>query len=281
MKNPSELAKRYFESGCRSDIPIIDTHTHLGPFYSLHLPNPDFESMLRSMDRHNVELIICAPHSSLFVPGYGNRDVEDLMRAYPDRIRGWFCFNPNYPHSLSEIERSFQEYPGYMGFKILPDYHKTRLDSKAYEVVFSYANEHGLPVLSHTWGQAMYDGNVYSTIDMISTVVKRYRSMKFIMGHSVQGQCDEAIALATENDNAFLELTDTYRINGLLEKMCSKAGSHKVLFGTDLPWYSPAYCLGCILFADINDEAKANILRNNILRIIESHRSFSPQGEEK
>ena len=117
----------------------------------------------------------------------------------------------------------------------------------------------------------MYDGNVYSTIDMIRSVVEKYPAMKFIMGHSVQGQCDEAIALAAENDNAFLELTDTYRINGLLEKMCAKAGSHKVLFGTDLPWYSPAYCLGCILFADITDEEKANIIRNNILRILESH----------
>ena len=247
---------------------IIDTHTHLGKFYSLHLPNPSIEEMLKSMDRHNVECIYCAPHSALFVSGFGNQEIELNMRKYPDRIKGWFCYNPNFPITLDEVKKGFREYEGYIGFKILPDYHKTRLDSKEYEMIFRYADEHGLPVLSHTWGQAMYDGNVYSSIDMIRTVAERYQGMQFIMGHSVQGQCDEAIELASENPNAYLELTDTYRINGLIEKMCAKAGSEKVLFGTDLPWYSPAYCLGCILNARISDKEKTDIIRNNALRII-------------
>ena len=268
MKNPSALARAYYGNGCISPIPIIDTHTHLGRFYSLHLPNPDYRDMLRSMDRHNVEFIICAPHSALFISGYGNRDIEYLMREYPTRFRGWFCYNPNFPYSLEDVERGFRDHPGYVGFKILPDYHKTKLDSEAYASILAYADAHSLPVLSHTWGQAMYDGNVYSSIDMIRTVVQRYPNMRFIMGHSVQGQCDEAIDLAAENPNAYLELTDTYRLNGMIEKMCARAGSDKILFGTDLPWYNPAYCLGCILNARITDDQKADIIRNNILRMI-------------
>ena len=90
----------------------------------------------------------------------------------------------------------------------------------------------------------------------------------FLMGHSVQGRVDDAIEIAKKYDNAYLELTDTYHFNGIIEKMCERAGSEKVIFGTDLPWFDPAYGMGCILFARISDEEKINILRNNILRII-------------
>jgi len=268
LTNPSKLAQEYMRTGRLEGLQIIDTHTHMGPFYGSHLPNPDVESMLRSMDRHNVEFIITAPQSSLFVAGYGNRETEEAMRRYPDRIRGWYSYNPNHPKAIEQIDSDFQQNPGYVGFKVLPDYHRTRLDGPEYQAIFDYANARGLPVLSHTWGQAMYDGNVYSNIPMISKVVEAFPRMQFIMGHSVQGQCDEAIDLAVAHENAYLELTDTYRFNGLLEKMCVKAGSHKVLFGTDLPWYNPAYCLGCILFADITDAEKEDIIRNNILRIL-------------
>lgn len=268
MNNPSALAREFLESGRLTSCPIIDTHTHMGPIYGLRLPNSSVDDMVKSMDRHNVEFIITAPHSALFATGTKNSEAEAAMRKYPGRIRGYFCFNPNYPNGISEIEAAFRDHPGYVGFKILPDYHKTRLDGGAYRAVFDYASERGLPVLSHTWGQAMYDGNAYSGIPMIRSVLSEYPKLVFIMGHSAQGQCDEAIEVAVKYENAYLELTDTYRINGLLEKMCRRAGSKKVLFGTDLPWYSPAYCLGCILFARITDEEKRDIIRGNILRIL-------------
>ena len=42
----------------------------------------------------------------------------------------------------------------------------------------------------------------------------------------------------------------------------------KIIYGEDLPWFDPAYGIGRVLFAHIDDEAKTNILRNNILRIL-------------
>ena len=224
--------------------------------------------MLDTMEQKNIEFILSAPNSALFDPIAGNEEIEEAMKRYPDKIRGYFVFNPNYPATREQIEHAFRHNAGYVGFKILPDYHKTRLDSSGYELPLEYADEHGLLVLSHTWGTAM-DGRSYSSIDAVGEVTDKYRNLKFLMGHSAQGECDGAISLAARRENVYLELTDTYRLNGMIEKMCRMAGSEKVLFGTDLPWYIPAYCLCCILFARITDREKENIIRKNIVRMLE------------
>jgi predicted TIM-barrel fold metal-dependent hydrolase len=51
--------------------------------------------------------------------------------------------------------------------------------------------------------------------------------------------------------------------------MCREVGSDRVVFGTDLPWYDPSYAIGSVLFADITDEDRENILRNTALSILD------------
>jgi len=51
--------------------------------------------------------------------------------------------------------------------------------------------------------------------------------------------------------------------NLYLELFVEKAGSHKILFGTDLHWFDPHYYIGAILSADISDEARRDIFYRN------------------
>jgi uncharacterized protein len=261
MKNPSALAQEFIETGYLKSVRIIDMHTHMGGFYGSSMPNASADKMLDTMERLNIEFIVSAPHSALFDPTAGNSEIEKVMQQYPGRIYGYYSYNPNYREDICEIDTKIKS-NDYIGFKLLPDYHKYPLDGKYYEDVFEYAENKCLPILTHTWGMAMY-GDCYSSIDRIKNVVKRYKNIKLIMGHSIQGQCDDAIDIANNYKNTYLELTDTYRLNGVLEKMVAKCGSDRILFGTDLPWYDPAYCLGCILYAKIHDKDKINILYKN------------------
>ena len=50
--------------------------------------------------------------------------------------------------------------------------------------------------------------------------------------------------------------------------MVAGAGSHKILFGTDLPWYSPHYAAGAVIFSRIDDADRHNILHRNAERIL-------------
>ena len=60
-------------------------------------------------------------------------------------------------------------------------------------------------------------------------------------------------------------------VNGLIEYMVENAGSHKVVFGSDLPWYSQHYHAGAILFAHISDEARHDIFHRNAERLLGQH----------
>lgn len=264
MKNPSLLAQEFMEYGRLSSVPIIDMHTHMGSVYSQSIPLPSLPEMIGSMDHSNTQLIVSVPHSALFDPVHGNREIETAMSAYPDRIKGYFAVNPNHCGNLdAELER-ISQIKGFVGFKFLPDYHQYPLDGPNYRKALEYADDRGMLILTHTWGKSDYN-----SIQVIKRVVRRYKKLHFIMGHSIQGECDEAIELSRQVPNAYLELCDTYRLNGILEKMVQGASSEKILFGTDLPWYDPHYCLGCILFAKISDTDKTNIIRNNALRLLQ------------
>lgn len=264
MANPSKLAQEFMETGRLGSLSIIDMHTHMGPFYGTFLPEAGLDRMIRMMDTENIEWIISAPHSALFDPVAGNSEIVQAMAQYPKRIYGYYTFNPNYADELARDLADFARHPGYVGFKLLPDYHKYPLTGDKLTPLYEFANDHGLLLLSHTWGHSSYNPP-----RMINELARRYPRIKFLMGHSAPGECDQAIALAAELPNVYLELCDTHRLNGIVRKMVRAATSEKVLFGTDMPWYDPHYGLGSVLFSGIGDREIENIMHHNAVRLLE------------
>ena len=59
------------------------------------------------------------------------------------------------------------------------------------------------------------------------------------------------------------------QVNGVLEFMVENASSKKIVFGTDMPWYSPHFAAGAVLFARITDEARHDILHRNAERLFD------------
>jgi predicted TIM-barrel fold metal-dependent hydrolase len=50
---------------------------------------------------------------------------------------------------------------------------------------------------------------------------------------------------------------------GVIEKFVSEAGSDRMLFGTDLPWFDPHHAVGVLLSAKISDDDRHNICHRN------------------
>ena len=249
------------------DYKLIDMHTHMGPEYCYYYPEHDADSMVRYMDECGVEMIVSAPCEDLFVKGFRRQDIANAMKKYPDRIKGYFSFNPNVPATAQEMEQAFRENPGYVGLKFLPDYHRTNINEGTYLDALAFANEKGLILLSHTWGLSM-NGEQCNSADKIAWIMENYPNIRFIMGHSIQGQTELAVDIAKNFENAYLDLCDTGRFNGLVEKMVAEAGAHKVLFATDAPMYGYRFIQGAVLAADITDAQKKMILRDNAARLL-------------
>lgn len=263
MINPSKYAQEFLQNGVLKSVSIIDVHAHMGTVYGTSLSIASADEMIQTMDRENIEMIFCAPHSALFDPGVGNSELELAMDKYPDRIKGYFSFNPNYSQEvLPNIDRVL-EHSGYIGFKFLPEYHHYSLVDDGYVKVLEFANYHKLVLLVHTWG-----GSAYNSTKQVAQILEKYPNIILIMGHSAPGECDLAIDLAKNYEHAYLDLCDIHRHNGIIDKMVDGAGADKVLFGTDIPWYDPNYCLGSILYSAISDDEKYKIICGNARRIL-------------
>ncbi|NLF29077.1 MAG: amidohydrolase family protein [Clostridiales bacterium] len=249
------------------DYKIIDMHTHMGLEYCLYYESHDADGIVRYMDEVGIEMILSAPVEDLMDGSSRRAQIHDAMRRYPDRIKGYYCVNPQLGYSPEGIAAAFREHPGYVGLKFLPDYHRVNLTDDVYRPAFEYADRERMLVLSHTWGVSM-NGESCNSADKVVSVLDRYPNVVFLMGHSCQGQVDLAIDIARSYPNAYLDLCDTGRLNGVVEKMVRLAGAEKVVFGTDVPMQGFCFQLGCVLGARIGEEEKRLILRGNALRIL-------------
>lgn len=247
--------------GCR----VIDSHGHLGPFSGIYLPEASLEAMVAGLARRGVESIILSPHNALGGDTReGNVEMIEAVKRYPGQVYGYCTLNPNFPGDLAGEMDAYLSQPGVVGIKIHPVMHAYPVDGPHYEPVWERANSGQLMVLSHTWGASGGCG----AQDM-KKIAQRYPDVRLILGHSCYGAWEDAIGLARDFPNVYLELTASYHIYGLLEWMCREAGSRKVLFGTDYPWFDPFVAIGCVVFAHIGEGDMHNILWANARRLLD------------
>ena len=256
------LRESFLEGG---GCPVIDSHGHLGPWAGIYLPEGLLEAMINGMDHCGIECIILSPHSALGGDTReGNREMIKAVRRYPGRVYGYCTINPNFPCDVEKEMDTYLGEPGVVGIKIHPSIHGCPADDKRYAPVWERANRDKLMVLSHTWGQ---EGDCGTTV--MRRVAERYLGVRLLLGHSCYGAWTEAISLARDFPNVYLELTAAYHVYGLLEWMCREAGSKKVLFGTDYPWFDPFVTIGCVTYAHIAEDEMRDILYNNARRLLD------------
>jgi predicted TIM-barrel fold metal-dependent hydrolase len=265
---------------------IIDMHGHWAEFPGGHLPAADEATMLAAMDRCGVRTIVCSSHEALLGDfERGNRVMQAAIERHPGRVLGYWAVNPHYEASWRQAPEDFARAKGFIGFKFLPDYHAYPVDGPAFAPALQHADAQGLCVMIHTWG-----GSAYNSPQHVERLAKRYPNTRLLMGHSGFGDWEFSAALARDFPNVYLDLTAVYashdfsvlpagsgtpsalgsalHVNGVIEYFVQVAGSHKVLLGSDLPWYSPHYAAGAVIYARLPDADRHNILHRNAERLL-------------
>jgi uncharacterized protein len=264
MIGNSALAREFWEEGRSASCPIYDMHGHMGVWNAIYFPRADVDDMVRTMDECGERMLVFSHHMSLFAPDIANARSVAAVRKYPDRLRAYCAVNPNYPERLEADMATYEQHADvYVGFKFLPDYHAIPLTDARYRPAWEYANERELLVLTHTWGGSQYDGPA-----VVRQVAERYPRVKLFLGHSCHGQWDEAVALAHDFPNIYLEMTALFDDRGIIEKLVNEVGSDRMLFGTDLPWFDPQQAVGALLSAHIDDEDIHNICHRNAEKLL-------------
>ncbi len=264
INRDSNLAQLFFEQGRVKDCPIFDLHAHMGPFYGGYLPAHTPEAMIRHMDEAGVLLACFASHEALYAPQTGI--AKDLATAceFQSRLKAYHVVCSHFLHPDEDLKRINNHKSCYVGFKFHPSTYGVPLSFAQHDPYFSYADQNGLLILSHTWGGSQYDGP-----EEVEKILKRYPHLIFIAGHSFHGDWRGAVQLAKQYPNLYLELTAVLDDRGALDYFVSQIGSDRILFGVDLPWFSYHYGIGAVLSADISDEDRRNIFYRNAQKLFE------------
>ena len=244
---------------------VIDSHSHMGPYYNFHIPDNDAGSMVEVMDRLGVNMTCTSPHAGI-TPDFkiGNDIAAQVMQDYPGRFFGYITINPNYPEEIpKEIERCYNM--GMRGFKIHPSLHGYPANGENLRPMWEYAAEKGLPVLSHTWA-----GDGRCSPRVLEKVAEEYPNVPILLGHSggTPAGYDEAVDVAKKRENIFLETCGSGVIYGMIERFVREVGADRILFGSDMPFVNANAQIGKIMYAKISDEDKRKILGVNMAKII-------------
>ena len=259
------LKEEFYKNGRFSDCPIYDLHGHMGPFYGAHFPGNSPEQMAKTMKKFGITLLVFCHHFTLFSPDVGNSANIEAVKKFPDKFRAYCGINPHYSENIKKDLEDFEQNRDiFEGFKFLPDYHGVSLTDKRYKSVWEFAEREKLIILTHTWEGSLFDGP-----EQVRKCAEKYGNVKILMGHSCHAAWDKAIKLANDFSNVYLELTavpDEER--GIIERFVKEAGSEKIIFGVDFPWFNYLYYIGAILGAEITDDDRKNIFFKNAMGLL-------------
>jgi len=257
---------------------IIDTHAHLGFTKAMYIPgNPNIDGLISTMDRVGIDRIFIAPHLAIscdFISG--NQLALDAAQQYPDRVIALATVNINYNSQyLMELGKCFKN-PLFKGIKLHPDFLGYSIRDSRFNDIFQFASDNGVFIISHTDARVTPNHLIkFSDPAWFEPYLEKFKNVDVVFAHCglTPDGFEESLRLSLLYSNCYLDTTgfrfsDTWTI----EEIVCKNGSKKLLFGSDMPYNDATSALGRVLYANISDEDKNNILYKNALEILQKRR---------
>jgi predicted TIM-barrel fold metal-dependent hydrolase len=277
---------------------ITDVHVHIQPFEMvrpealeiLKLGKKDFEfvaelrrnpsKFIEVLDRAGVWRACLINYVAKEVLGFTeevNAFVSSYAREYPDRLLSFGGIDPRAPDVRERMEALISKYE-IRGVKIHPPHQLLYPNAyrteglKGLEVVYSMAEDNGLPVMIHT-GTSIFPRALVRFGDPLALddVAVDFPNLQIIMAHGGRPfWTEQAFFLLRRHKNIFLDISSIPPKRLLhyfprLEEVASKS-----LFGSD--WPGPMVPgirrnLEDFYALPLSEEAKRSILETNALKL--------------
>jgi len=233
----SDETRKIYQEICKNLI-IVDSHVHIGADKDNHKINS--KQLIRKMDVAGINKSVCFPLNN---PEYSktfskpNDLILKAYKKYPERIIPFFRLNPKHEEWKEELKKRVEQ--GFRGIKLHPRSQKFRINSKISREIIVKAEKHDLIVIFHTGFGVKYLG------DDIKNIVRRFRKVKFILGHSAFPDIKNVVKSVGEKENVLFE-TSSLRTFDLLDVL--KDVSYKrIIFGSDVPYYNQILSLEVLI----------------------------------
>ncbi len=219
-----------------------------------------------------------AAHAGLTVP---NALIANYVAQHPEKLIGFASIDPNEGDYLDQMHECFEN-QGFRGLKLGPIYQNYHVSDPRMKPVFAYCEKRGLPVLFHqgTTFPRKAPLKFASPVDL-EDVALEYKDLVMIVAHMGHPWMDETSALIRKQPNVYADISALYYrpwqfYNGLIIAQ-EYGAAHKLLFGTDYPFTTPAETV--IRLKDVNhvtaggmprvsDQTIYGILERDSLRLL-------------
>ena len=241
------------------DVFVFDAHAHVGPRCEIDR-DVSPSRLLANMDAIGID-VTCA---MAFTPSAGatlsrhNDFVCHFISNSPGRLKGYCWVNPNYPEFMEkELARCFDEL-GFSGIK-LHTHPRHPYDGPRYAPMYEFANARRLPILAHTWGD--------DWLRQFAAMARKYPDATFLAAHTGGGDIKVSVEEAKRTPNLYLELCLSAGTPYEVEYLVKEVGAARLVWGSDQVLISPAHQIGRVIFADISEDDKREILGENARRV--------------
>jgi predicted TIM-barrel fold metal-dependent hydrolase len=247
-------------SGRPCGLDVLDLHGHLGIF-GFAIPDYDPAVLVRGMDRMGIRSVVC---SSMRVMSAdceaGNREVYEATRAFPGRILGYVSVFPgDGPESVAEQVTRWAD-AGFVGLKF-HNHNGYAYDHEGYIAACEIADERHMPLLLHTWGQE----EVFAEI---SRLARRFTRMHFLLAHSGSANIQGYFRMVREHPNVHLDTAYSRVPIGLMRRLVEGAGPDRVIWGSDVYFFSQSHQLGAMLGSGLDEATLRKVLVENAAKIL-------------
>ena len=254
-------------SPVRSSWPVIDFHGHT------YVKDPkSAERLAAAAAEMGVRRIVNLGD----VMAYGWHPTPDQIHAINDgtavavkafpRLYIGFCFlNPENPaeFSVAEVERCVGKL-GFRGIKLeaTVNCRDSRLDP-----ILEAARRLGVPLLHHSWYQAVRTVEAESTPADIANLAARFPDVRIIMAH-LGGARVRGVLDIRPHENIWVDTSGSQPMGELVEYAVEVLGPDRIVYGSDVPGRDFSAQLGRVLGARISIADRRKILFENARRLL-------------
>jgi len=246
---------------------IIDVHTHIGVSTALKVEG-NAEKVIKLMDENGIDMGIISP-----IPGFKdpngiqdvkkqNDNIASIIKQYPERFPvGMGIVEPRHgegKQNLDEIDRIFSDLK-LGGLMFHNDFSGIMLNDK---VMFSFLEralkykEQNIVIMVHTCHFSHLESP-----NRLANLAEAFPELVFINLHPAMNetQLSHSIYVAQKCPNIYLDTCFLHHLLWPVEKLVKELGAERIMFGSDLPYYTRCIDKVIVESANISDKEKEQI----------------------
>jgi predicted TIM-barrel fold metal-dependent hydrolase len=214
----------------------------------------DGSAQLGSMEAAGIDLAVMYPYDwtdeeHLGQAATGWQEQNDWYRAfaasYPDKIRWGFGAHPKRPGALEAFEEAVRR-QGAVCIKLHPAGGFPINDPSVYPFLET-ARDLEVPVVFHMGPNVAPLYSKWSQPILLDEVAADFPTLKILAAHTGNAAWRECLAIASVKPNIHCDLSgwqprfarNPHRFYSDVREVLEEIGAHRVLWGTDPPYYRP------------------------------------------